>query len=249
LTLAAAAWSETKRLGHGLLALLSPSECSACGAGTEGGAFCDTCAVGLCECDPFVCATCASPARRHGLCGPCRQRLWPLDGAICAFEYAAPLSDALARLKYEGRDEIASPLAACFARGLAGRRVWSSDSLLLPIPLHPRRLRERGFDQSWLLARGLWSTLPRPRPDTAPRLLRRTRHTRPQVGLGRRARERNLDASFCATPSARPAIAGRDVVLIDDVLTTGATLRAAAVALHDMGARSVFGITLARALT
>jgi ComF family protein len=170
--------------------------------------------------------------------------LRPLDGAICAFEYAPPLSDALARLKYEGHDELAGPLAACLAAGISGRQAWSSRALLVPIPLHRRRLRERGFDQSWLLARALWASLPHPRPETAPRLLRRTRNTLPQVGLGRRAREHNLEGGF----SASPRISGRDVVLIDDVLTTGATLRAAADALRAAGARSVFGVTLARAL-
>ncbi len=238
-------WAHARRFGSGVLSLLAPAECAACASGIEGGAFCAGCTIGLGECDPEECAACPAPATKNGLCRGCSRRLRPLDGAICAYEYAPPLSDALARLKYEGHDELAVPLAASFAAGLSGRHVWSSQSLILPIPLHPRRLSERGFDQAWLLARALRATLPRPWPQAAPRLLRRTRHTRPQVGLGRRARERNLEGGFSA--SAR--ISGRDVVLIDDVLTTGATLRAAAEALRSAGARSVFGLTLARALT
>ena len=117
------------------------------------------------------------------------------------------------------------------------------------MPLHGRRLKERGFDQAWLLARGLRATLAAPRPVAAPRLLQRTRYTPPQVGLGRAARERNLEDAFEASSASVAArISGQDVVLIDDVLTTGATLRAAATALRSAGARSVFGLTLARAL-
>jgi ComF family protein len=237
-------WARAKGFGGEILSLLSPLECAGCGAGIDGGAFCRSCAIGLCECDPQQCAACSTWATKNGLCGRCRRRLHPLDGAICAYEYGPPLSEALGRLKYEGRDELAAQLAHCFADGVAGRLAWSAHTLLLPVPLHRRRLGERGFDQAWLLARGLWARLPAPRPETFPRLLRRTRHTRPQVGLGRRARERNMEGGF----SASPRISGRDVVLIDDVLTTGATLRAAAEALRAAGARSVFGLTLTRAL-
>jgi ComF family protein len=187
---------------------------------------------------------------KGGLCRRCRLRLQPLDGAFCAYEYAPPLSDAIARLKYEGRDELAAPLAGCFARGLEDRLTLPADAVVLPVPLYDRRLRERGFDQSWLLARGLCTSLPSPRASAIPRLLRRTRHTAAQVGLGRLARERNVEGAF-AVPSARgrERIFGHDVVLIDDVLTTGATLRAAAAALRSAGARSVIGVTLARAPT
>jgi ComF family protein len=232
-----------------LLSLLAPLECAACGCGIEAGAFCEPCAVGLCECDPEVCATCPAPVFKSGLCLECRRRLRPLDGVICAYEYSSPLSDAIARLKYEGHDELAGPLAGCFAKGLRGRVTFSPQTLLTPVPLHGRRLRERGFDQAWLLTNGLWATLPRPRPEVVPRLARRKQHTPAQVGLGRLARERNIEGAFgVLSTKSHARISGRDVVLIDDVLTTGATLRAVATALHAAGARSVFGMTLARAL-
>jgi ComF family protein len=177
-------------------------------------------------------------------------RLAPLDGVVCAYEYAPPLSETIARMKYERHDEFAEPLGAYMESGLRDRLTLPADALLLAVPLHDRRLRARGFDQSWLLTRGFRDALPRPRPTALARLLRRTLDTAPQVGLGRRAREHNVEGAFgVASPSSQARISGRDVVLIDDVLTTGATLRAAAEALHHVGARSVLGITLARALT
>jgi ComF family protein len=250
LTLGESAWVHARRLGEEVLSLLAPLECASCSSGIEGGVFCETCALGLCECDPAVCAACPAPVAARGLCHACRARLAPLDGVVCAYEYASPLSETIAKMKYEGHDELAEPLGSCLQSGLRNRLMPSPDTLLLAVPLHDRRLRARGFDQGWLLTRGFRSALPRPRPIALARLLQRTRDTTPQVGLGRRARERNLAGAFrVESGSSGARISGRDVVLIDDVLTTGATLRAAAEALHDAGARTVLGVTLARALT
>ncbi|HSB99637.1 MAG TPA: phosphoribosyltransferase family protein, partial [Burkholderiaceae bacterium] len=108
--------------------------------------------------------------------------------------------------------------------------------LLLPVPLSHERLRERGYNQAWELARRLAQRL---QIDAAPTVLQRGRDTAHQVGMTRRERERNLRDAFWVEPQGRPALQGRRVALVDDVLTTGATAHAAALALRRAGAAAV----------
>jgi ComF family protein len=154
--------------------------------------------------------------------------------ATAAWLHGGALAEAIHRLKYEGRVELARPLGVLF-EGCARPRC----DVLAPIPLHPRRLRERGFDQSRLLARAAGRRFGLP----VEALLRRVRETGQQVGRDRAARERNVRGAFVATPRSR----GLRVCLVDDVLTTGATAAAAAHALLQAGAARVEVRTLARA--
>ncbi|HUB10139.1 MAG TPA: ComF family protein [Myxococcales bacterium] len=218
--------------------LLSPPACAACDEPLpHARAFCARCEVGLSDCDPAECAACGGRAGPRGCCRACARRLAPLAGVRCAFVHEGALAEAIHRLKYRARDDLAPGLADL----LGELPLPAADLLVAPVPLHPRRLRERGFDQAWLLARGLAERRGLP---TLPRLLQRVRHDRPQVGLDRAGREANVRDAFVAGTQA----AGRDVLLVDDVLTTGATLREAARALGRAGARQVFALTLARAL-
>jgi ComF family protein len=159
--------------------------------------------------------------------------------AAAAFLYGGPIAAAIQRLKYAGRGELARPLGsllADFALLFAGRV-----DRVVPVPLHPRRLRARGFNQSALLARPVAAALGLP---LDARALARVRPTRDQAALSREARSHNLRGAFAARNGQR---ADR-VLLIDDVRTTGATLAEAADALVRGGCAQVHTLALARAL-
>lgn len=171
-------------------------------------------------------------------CQDCRRKPLLLNRMRASLRYAEPTSSIIHRFKYEGLFALAEPLARFL---IDGWPAWSQPpDLMLPIPLHPRRMRRRGYNQSELLARPLGKAKGIP---TEPELLRRTRHTMPQVGLGPDERHDNVRGAFTADASG---VRGRHVLLIDDVLTTGATMSAAAEALLDAGAASVAAYCLAR---
>lgn len=141
-------------------------------------------------------------------------------------------------MKYEGFFALAGPLAAVMVERWP---AWSPPvDLILPIPLHPKRERRRGYNQSALLARHIGEAVGLP---VNGRALRRTRHTRPQVTLNPQERLENVQGAFEADSEH---VGGRHVLLIDDVFTTGATMSAAAAALQAAGAATVSGYCLAR---
>jgi len=149
------------------------------------------------------------------------------------------LRKAQLALKYEHTPQLAGPLGARLAE-LVVRLGWDVD-LLVPVPLHPSRERERGYNQAQLLGAVLAERLGIPQ---APAALRRVVATRAQVGLDLQQRRHNVRAAFAAE---RGLARGRRVLLVDDVYTTGATLGACARSLHDAGAHAIHGLTLTRA--
>lgn len=171
------------------------------------------------------------------LCRECRRQPSPVSQMRAPMQYQEPLSRIIHRFKYEGYFALAGPLATLI---IDGWPVWEhAPDLILPIPLHPRRRRQRGYNQSELLARSLSRELGIVLDTTA---LRRTRHTAPQVGLGPVERHDNVRGAFSAAAGVRD----RHVLLIDDVLTTGATMRSAAETLLAAGATTVSAYCLAR---
>jgi ComF family protein len=209
------------RVSQALLGLLAntvaPEECAACGVPLALGGFCSACG----EPEP-ACATALGDVPLTAL------------GA-----YAPPLSRAITRLKFEGRPDLAVPLALLLARrssplpGIEG-------AAFVPVPLHRERLVERGYNQSALLAARLsqvWGGT------FAPRVLERTRATEQQAHLSRDERRDNVENAFAAV---RPVRSG-SIVLVDDVVTTGATARACVAALRSAGLRVVQVVALARA--
>jgi ComF family protein len=155
-----------------------------------------------------------------------------------AFLFAGPLRNAIHTFKYQGETRLAEPLASAMQA-----TIRPPDALngIVPVPLHPNHLAERGYNQSALLAEPLALAWGLPMMEAA---LTRTRQTRRQVGLSLDERRSNVDGAFVADSSQ---VAGRRLLLIDDVCTTGATLDACAAALLGAGAQAVWGVTLARA--
>ncbi|MGO8740525.1 ComF family protein [Rhodoblastus sp.] len=163
--------------------------------------------------------------------------------AVARFE-DGPARQLVHRLKYSDRDELAGPMGLWMAR--AGAELLSDADMLVPIPLHWTRLAHRRFNQAAALARGIekFSAVP---VETG--LLVRVKPTPPQVGLTRRLRAQNIQGAF-AVPQARKIDAeGRKIVLVDDVMTSGATLNAAARVLLRAGAERVDALIFARVVT
>lgn len=229
-----------RRAGTFCLDVLFPPVCAGCGR--VGLLLCPACLARMQPVTGAICRRCgrglAGEERSAALCRACHDAPPPLAQMRASLRYAEPTDRLIHRLKYEGYFALARPLAGAMITGWPAWRP--SPDLIVPIPLHPRRRRRRGYNQSELLARPLAEAVGVPFSTTA---LRRTRHTPPQVGLGPEARAANVLGAFDA---AAEEAAGRAILLIDDVLTTGATMTAAAVALLAAGAVSVSAYCLAR---
>ena len=222
-------------LGGALLDLLLPPRCAACGDPPDPGTpFCRTCGEAVDRPDPG-CPRCGR-AGPESLCGPCHLAPPSFDALRAAAGFGGPMADAVHALKYAGRAAVAESLG----RWMASRVEIPAAAAVVSVPLGRRRRIERGYDQASLLADALARGAGSPRLRAA---LRRVRETPPQVGRDRVTRAANVRGAFAASP----AVAGRDVVLVDDVVTTGATADACARALREAGARSVTVVALARA--
>lgn len=226
-----------KRLLGGLLDLVFPPRCVSCHR--PGAWLCPSCLALVERIRPPICPLCGEEAGQGERACPRRHHHpQPLDGLRSAAWYVGPLRMAIHHYKYRGLQALADPLSAIL---IEAWHQWSVPAdLLLPVPLHPRRLRERGFNQATVLAQRLGKACGIT-VDAAS--LQRTRHTRPQVGLSAQERLTNVENAFAYHG---PSLQGCAVCLIDDICTTGATLQACAPALRQAGARSVWAVTLAR---
>lgn len=183
------------------------------------------------------CPRCALPLPAGSACGACLMEPPPWDSCIAAVDYAFPWDRLIAWLKFGARPDLAAPLAAMLADAIhAGPGLLGLDAVVTAVPLGPDRIAERGYNQSWEIARRL-ADRSGLRADAG--LLVRCRDTSSQVGLDRQARAANLRQALLAAPERRAAISGRTVAVVDDVMTTGATAAAAALALRSAGAAAV----------
>ena len=189
---------------------------------------------------PPLCPHCGKPQGTADLCSNCVDHLQSIEGLRSTCLYEGTLREAIHRFKYGNMRALAVPLGDLLVD------VWRSVSrgveVLVPVPLHRRRLRERGYNQSRLLALRLSTSVGVPVVDDA---LRRIRYTASQTRLGMHERHENVVNAFSCVSDR---LQGKRVALVDDVCTTGATLEACGAALRAGGVASVWAVTVARAV-
>lgn len=214
-----------------------PRRCVGCG---KLGAFiCPECLKELPRLLPPLCPQCGKPQASSIVCPDCRRRQTEIDGISSPFMFDEAIRKAIYELKYRNLKAISSCLAELLADHLRSNQL--DGEALAYVPLHPRRLRERGYNQSRLLARELSKRIDLPVVEDS---LIRVKQAQPQVrARDVQERRRNVaDAFVCRDEKVN----GKQLILIDDVCTSGATLESCAAALKSKGVASVWGLTLAR---
>lgn len=245
--------STLRRLADAVLNLLYPESCLVCAnpvSRLQDCGICQRCwkSVLALRISPPWCPSCGAPfpsaAIEPGyLCGECTIRMPPYAGARSFGYYRGELSRLIQGLKFENRRNLVELLSPLLAQTFVSSWEREEIDLVVPLPLHARRRRERGFNQSVLLARGLVRLVGVPMSEAA---LVRTRNTPPQVGLTDAERHHNVRQAFhCDRPEQ---VARKRLLLVDDVMTTGATVCSASQALLEAGALRVSVLTVARAV-
>lgn len=225
-----------RQAGLALLDLLFPPRCAGCGR--IGALFCSACQAAIEPIPRPVCRRCGHPYAGTDLCPECQRSASHLDAITSTALFGGPLRGAIHNFKYSNGQALAPILGARLAT--TWHEQGLSADLIIPVPLHADRQRERGYNQAALLARILASAVGVPITEEA---VVRQKATRQQVLLSAAERRENVKDAFVC----RGGVAGRRIMLVDDVCTTGSTLEACAAALRAAGAASVAALTLARA--
>ncbi len=211
--------------------------CVLCGARVRGGLICAACADDLPHLPAERCPQCALPSPGGLLCGACLKKPPRFAHCEAVYRYAFPLDVLIQQCKYGGAQELAELFAESLARRLADLPL---PDLIVPMPLHPTRLRERGFNQALEIARRLGERLNLP----CRHACQRVRDTPPQAGLDLKARKRNLRGAFVCDEN----LTGKRIALLDDVMTSGSSLNELAQAARRAGAVEVSAWVVARTL-
>jgi ComF family protein len=214
-----------------------PRRCVGCGK--VDGFLCSECLGELPRLLPPLCPNCGRPQASGIVCPDCRQRKTEIDGIRSPFRFDEVVRKAIHQLKYRNLKAISPCLAELLADYLESNHL--PGEALVCVPLHPRRLRERGYNQSSLLAEELGRRIDLPVIEDC---LVRVKQAQPQVrAVDVDERRRNIADAFVCRDER---VSGKQIILIDDVCTSGATLESCAAALKSKGAASVWGLTLAR---
>lgn len=225
-----------KHLASRCQAAMLPGSCLLCGGDSAAHLLCSGCLADLPAAPERSCPQCGEPTTHGERCGACLREPPHFAQTIAVWRYDFPLNRVIQALKYRHQIAIARWLGEALAA-----RLTAAGQLIVPLPLHRERIRERGFNQSMEIARALARKLCLPL--TADCLLRQ-RPTLPQADLEYRERQRNVRGAFTCTAD----LTGRSVILVDDVMTTGATANECARVLGLHGARDITVAVAARAL-
>ena len=227
-----------------LLQTLLPAACALCGA-TSQAVLCAPCRVQYLGRGVARCPQCANPLADGdaGPCGRCLSHPPAFDATLVAADYAAPVDQLLLQLKFGGRLALAPLFAQLLRDALLERPDFVLPALLCPVPLGPRRLAERGFNQALEIARPLARSLG---VLLHPQLAWRTHDTRAQSSVAPHERGRNLERAFVVAPDAAPLLRGRHIGVVDDVITSGRTLDELAATFKRYGAARVSNLVFAR---
>jgi ComF family protein len=237
---------------NSLSTVLLPATCKLCQSVVEDlrlGVVCQSCWDSVKLTDEPFCGVCgyAFPSKaisgETALCGACRRSLYRFDVARAWAPFQDSVKEIIHQLKYGCHASLARPLAVRLASTYEAQRQRLRADWLIPVPLHPTRKRERGFNQSGEIARHFSRIVGIP---VAQYWLLRTRPTKVQAGLTRRERRHNVSGAFAMSKHAD--VRGRTVLVIDDVFTTGATLNECARILRQSGAARIAVLTVARVI-
>lgn len=216
--------------------MLPAQPCLLCGAASLHGPWCAACDAALPYLTAPHCPTCALPTPDGSICGRCLKRKPQFDRSVAVFAYAFPLDQLVQALKFGERLLLANSLADRLAQA-----VTIPSDCIVPMPLHPARLRQRGFNQSLELARRIARKLDLP---LLPHACQRVRDTPPQSELAWKERGKNVRKAFACTQD----FSGQHVAMVDDVMTSGASLNELALALRRAGASEISAWVVARTL-
>lgn len=227
------------RVFNPLLELVYPTYCAGCGG--HGDVFCPACAQSLVRVDAAVsCPVCGRTVGTASVCGDCTMHKKPFEQGFFGFSYEGPLREAMHAFKFQGRKDAGRTLVRMLKDAVAP--LGGLIDVIVPLPVTERRLKERGFNQSYIIGEEIARMTGKPLIYS---VLRKVRETRDQYTLSKNERKRNIRGAFAVVHGQRD-ISRKSVLLVDDLYTTGNTAAEAARTLRRAKARSVALFALAR---
>lgn len=231
-------WPNLISFGQKILDVIFPPRCLNCRR--FGDWICADCWQHIALIATPICYKCSRLSAGFRICDSCRVSYGVRHLLVCGY-WQSPLKQLVYGLKYHHAKPVAKLLSQLLIKTVLP--FAEEIDVIVPVPLHRRKLWDRGFNQAELLAQEVSVALQKPLIFP----LRRRRLTRPQFGLTKLERQINLAAAFVLNPAVLPQIVGRNVLLIDDIVTTGATINECSIVLMKNGARTVWGLVLAKA--